>query len=100
MSTSANAPAPSVRHNRLPAVIYFEGDMAARNALAGTQRFMRLAADAEALLREAGAVVIVTSEQILAEHWKEFRGNSRVRVIALGSERFRDPRMDGAVYSY
>src|SRR5512146_2754756 len=98
VNATASTPARTTRH---PVVVYFEGDVAARDSLAGTQRFMRAAAADDAMLqREAGAVVIASAERVLASHWEVVRGTPRVRVIALSDDRFKDPRIDGAVYAY
>lgn len=92
--------AAATRHSRFPAIVYFEGDVPARTALAQTQRFLRIPLDELAVQRDAGSVLITSSERMLQEHWAALRGNTRLRVIALSDERFKDPRLDGAVYAY
>ncbi|MFB3918218.1 MAG: HD-GYP domain-containing protein [Terriglobales bacterium] len=103
MTSSGFAPAKAVapaRHARLPAIVYFEGDMPARTALAQTQRFLRLPLSELAVQREAGSVLVTSSERMLREHWAAVRGRTRLRIIALSDERFKDPRLDGTVYAY
>ncbi|HZQ91314.1 MAG TPA: HD domain-containing phosphohydrolase [Terriglobales bacterium] len=83
-----------------PRVLYFEHDDAGKNALAGVNRYRRMKfVPDEHDLREGEWVVVTSSEKLLAEHYERVR-MPNVRVLALSDERFRDPRLDGAVYAY
>ncbi len=86
--------------NRLPIVVYFEGDVPARAALAGSTRLWRVPSGELHPHHRSPAVLLVSAEALLAERWYILRGDQRLRVIALSDERFHDPRLDGAVYAY
>jgi HD-GYP domain-containing protein (c-di-GMP phosphodiesterase class II) len=84
----------------LPIVAYFERDPVARRQMVGVQRFRRV--PFESLAYESstvGRVVLVSAENILKEHYGELRVPN-IRVLALTTEPFKDPRNDGAVYAY
>jgi len=82
----------------MPAVIAFDGDTIAQQAIAQCQRYARLAF-ADLAEREAETIVIVSSERLLAQVQPLLRAPN-VRIIALSDARFHDPRMDGSVYGY
>ena len=89
---------PSAGLNSLPAAVYFDGDKAAIAALGGLQRYARLPYS-RMEGREAETVLLVSSERLLHEHADVLR-LPNVRVVALSDSRFRDVRLDGAVYAY
>lgn len=101
MSTSAiqkrrEPPAPRA----LPIVAYFDNDPVARAHLVGVQRFRRL--PFESGMQENPAisrVVLVSVEDLVKENYPKLRVPN-VRVLALTTEPFKDPRNDGAVYAY
>ncbi|HEY6968518.1 MAG TPA: HD domain-containing phosphohydrolase [Candidatus Angelobacter sp.] len=101
MSTSAiqkrrESPAPRA----LPIVAYFEHDSVARNQMVGIQRFRRMPFEAHSQESPAIArVVLVSMEEFVKEHYQQLRVPN-IRILALTSEPFRDPRNDGAVYAY
>ena len=96
MNASASTPAPNTGHR---AIIFFGDDLPARQAVAGARRFLCLPWE-ELPAREGGSVVVTSSERLLAEHWQAVSGKSRVRVIALSDDRFKDHRLDGEIYAY
>ncbi len=91
-------PTPPASFHMLPAVVYFDGDTACRNVLAGTQRFRRMPW-AKVDGRMAERVVVTSSERLVGEHYDDLR-EPHVRVLALTSSRFQDPRLDSVVYAY
>src|SRR5437868_9874471 len=89
---------PAVRP--LPLVLYFEGDEKVRQVLNGLHRYRRMPYDA--LDRESQGierVVVASAQQQLERHYNALR-KPNVRVIGMCESRFRDARMDGAVYAY
>ncbi len=87
---------------QLPVVVYARGDLTAREALKGSHKFMHVVLDRNAPRprHDKGLVLLTSSERGLREVWEGLRGDTRLRVVALSDERFRDPRLDGAVYGY
>ena len=82
----------------MPAVVCVEGDEAAHRALSGLQRYARVkVSDLEG--REAETIVIVSSERLLREYAPTLRAPN-IRILALSDTRYKDPRLDGAVYGY
>ena len=82
----------------MPAVIAIDGDTIAHAALKGIQRYARLKlADLEG--RESETIMLVSSERLLSQLQTALHAPN-VRVVALSSKRFADPRLDGAVYGY
>jgi HD-GYP domain-containing protein (c-di-GMP phosphodiesterase class II) len=89
---------PAVRP--LPLVIYFEGDERVRQVLNGLHRYRRMPYDAlDREAQEIERVVIASSQAQLERHYNALR-KPNVRVIGMCENRFRDARMDGAVYAY
>ena len=84
----------------LPAVLYFPGDTAARQAIKGIVNFTCVAWQGGAPHHESGAVLLSSSERTLRGHWTSWRGDTCLRVIALRDERFSDAGLDRAVYAY
>ena len=82
----------------MPAVICFDGDLLAQQAITQCQRYARLAF-ADLAEREAETIVVVSSERLLAQVQPLLRAPN-IRIIALSDTRFHDPRMDGSVYGY
>jgi HD-GYP domain-containing protein (c-di-GMP phosphodiesterase class II) len=82
----------------MPAVICFDGDTLAHKAIAACQRYARLKYE-DLASREAETIVIVSSERLLAQYQPLLRG-SNIGIIALSDTRYRDARLDGAVYGY
>ena len=101
MSTSAiQKRRGSTAPRALPIVAYFEHDPVARRQLIGVQRFRRMPFEAHAQESPAIArVVLVSMEDFVREYYQQLRVPN-VRVLALTSEPFKDPRNDGAVYAY
>jgi HD-GYP domain-containing protein (c-di-GMP phosphodiesterase class II) len=102
MSTTAKVAsqkpgAPSFRN--LPAVVYFEGDDAARSAIAGLQHFLRLSFDEFAKGRDSETILVTSQERMIVDKAAILRAPN-VRVIALSDWRYSDPRTDGVVYAY
>src|SRR4051794_24668115 len=84
----------------LPLVVHFQGDDAAMRSLDGLNKYRRIAFhEVEKLTDEIEQVVIVTREEQVKSNYEALR-KPQIRVIALSDDRFKDPRMDGAVYSY
>jgi HD-GYP domain-containing protein (c-di-GMP phosphodiesterase class II) len=101
MSTTKATPDKSAASSALrtmPAVICFDGDTLAHKAIAACQRYARLKY-ADLASREAETIVVVSSERLLAQYQPLLR-SSNICIIALSDTRFRDPRLDGAVYGY
>jgi HD-GYP domain-containing protein (c-di-GMP phosphodiesterase class II) len=82
----------------MPAVICFDGDTLAHKAIAACQRYARVKYE-DLASREAETIVIVSSERLLAQYQPLLRG-SNIGIIALSDTRYRDARLDGAVYGY
>jgi len=103
MSSSAKVAPPrgsaNVALRNLPAVVFFPGDEAARSAITGLQNYLRLSFDDFAKGRQSETIFLTSFERIVAEKVALLRAPN-VRVIALSDERYKDPRVDGVVYSY
>jgi HD-GYP domain-containing protein (c-di-GMP phosphodiesterase class II) len=83
----------------LPAVAYFEGDLAARAALDGSRKFNRVPWSDPAPGSLTAQVLITASEQALVDRWKILR-RSRVRIIALSESCYKNSWLDAAVFAY
>ena len=94
-----NRPAPGAGFKQLPAVVFFEGDEAARRAVVGLQHYLRLNFDELEKGRESESILITSSERMVAEKAAFLRAPN-VRVVAISDTRFHDPRTDGMVYAY
>ncbi|MGI9101267.1 MAG: GAF and HD-GYP domain-containing protein [Terriglobales bacterium] len=100
MSTKATPEKPSASSalRTMPAVICLEGDEVAHKAIAGCQRYARLKfTDLEG--REAETIILCSNERQLAQSAHLLRAPN-IRILALSDTRFRDARLDGAVYGY
>lgn len=84
----------------LPLVVHFQGDDVVLRALEGLNKYRRIAFhDVGKVAEEVEQVVLITSETQLQTHYEELR-KPHVRVIALSDRRFKDARLDGAVYAF
>jgi HD-GYP domain-containing protein (c-di-GMP phosphodiesterase class II) len=84
----------------LPFVVHFEGDELGKRAMQGVKRYRRMAfEDLESQPQHVERVVITSSEELLGKHYDGLRAPN-CRVIALAQDRFKDARVDGAVYAY
>ena len=84
----------------LPVVAHFADDPSSERYFHGVQRFRRVQLDPSNLpVDDADRVVLVSREELIERHYRELRVPS-TRVLALSDRRFRDPRIDGAVYAY
>jgi GAF domain len=104
MSSTTNvaaqrSPAANASFRNLPAVIFFPGDEAAQNAIAGLQRYLRMPFQDFVKGRESETILISSLERMIAEKAPMLRAPN-VRVIAISNARYRDPRIDGVVYAY
>jgi HD-GYP domain-containing protein (c-di-GMP phosphodiesterase class II) len=101
MSTAVSPkrrPAPGMR--ALPIVAYFEDDPVATRYFREVQRFRRLPFhQAVSDDPEAERIVLVSREHLVDRNYPQLRVPN-VRVLALTSTCFSDPRNDGAVYAY
>ncbi len=83
-----------------PTLIYFESDELARICTAGMARFFRRSFEnLDGSFPDSGGVVVISSEPLLAENY-EILHAPNLRLLALCEARFREPRLDGVVYSY
>jgi len=84
----------------LPFVVYFEGDELGKRAMLGVKRYRRMPFEELASHpKEVERVVITASEAMMSKHYGGLRAPN-CRVIALADDRFKDARVDGAVYAY
>ena len=84
----------------LPFVVYFDSDELGKRAMLGVKRYRRMPfEDLESQPKEVERVVVTTSEALLGKHYSGLRAPN-CRVIALSEDRFKDARVDGAVYAY
>ncbi len=96
---SARADGQAEFFQGLPAVAYFEWDVAARAVLGGLCKFNQVPWDVLALRSIPAKVLITASEQALAERWESLQ-RSGVRIIALSDTRYENPWLDVAVFAY
>jgi hypothetical protein len=92
--------AVAVRNCRQASAIYFPGDAAAQLALEQCERIQFAGFDAADSARLAGETVFVVSDEALLEQQLKRLRMPNVRVIAISNRRFRNARLDGAVYAY
>jgi HD-GYP domain-containing protein (c-di-GMP phosphodiesterase class II) len=84
----------------LPFVVHFEADELGKRAMMGVKRYRRMAfEDLEPQHQGIERVVVTSSEALLSKHYDGVRA-PHCRVIALSEDRFKDARVDGAVYAY
>jgi len=99
---SSTAPArisAAAAAKRLPMVVYFEGDEFVRRALHHSQRHRRVAFNPKETAEAVDQIFVISSEEQLQEHYDYVR-KPHVRVVAISDHRFKDPRLDAAIYSY
>src|SRR5437870_2259037 len=84
----------------LPLVVHFEGDDLVLRALDGLNKYRRIAFhDVHKVTDEVEQIVLITRQSQLSSQYEALR-KPQVRVIALSDQRFKDARMDGAVYAF
>jgi HD-GYP domain-containing protein (c-di-GMP phosphodiesterase class II) len=90
--------APGMR--ALPIIAYFEEDPVAARYFREVQRFRRLPfQQAVAADPEVERIVLLSREHLVDRNYAQLRVPN-IRVLALTSTCFSDPRNDGAVYAY
>lgn len=100
MSTSAPSKLVSGAPRVLPLLIYFEADQEISKLLRPIQRFRRINfTNSQAVAPEVERIYVVGHEELVRLRYEEFR-HPNSRVIAISSARFREPRLDGAIYAY
>ena len=81
----------------LPLVVHFRRDVIGREA---GQRFQSVSFESlSAVLPETGCIMLTSSERLMLEYF-EVLCAPNVRVLALTDSRFKDERLDCAVYAY
>ncbi len=99
MSTTAKASAP-VGYRALPMVVYFDGDVVCRDLAVGGPTYRRISFEKlDSSAAGQARVLLTSSERLVREHYDQLR-DPHVRIIAVTTDRFKDPRLDAAVYSY
>jgi HD-GYP domain-containing protein (c-di-GMP phosphodiesterase class II) len=99
MGTAAK-PGRAPGQRLLPLVLYFEEDDECRKLVVGPPRYQRLPfSKVQAQLHEAECIVLTSSEKLVELYYSDLRAPN-VRVLALTTNRFKDPRLDGMVYAY
>src|SRR5438067_6237339 len=84
----------------LPLVAYFEGDQEIKFILSSMQRYRRLPFEGlEQESQDVEQIIVASSQAQVERHYNALR-KPNVRVIGLCENKFRDARMDGAVYAY
>lgn len=84
----------------LPLLVFFDGDVDVREAIREFHRYRRMPfTQLEKAPEDVEWIVLVTHEDQMKSHYEIFR-KPNVRVVAVTNQRFHDPRLDGAVYSY
>ena len=97
-ATIKSVPASAMRP--LPLVVYFDGDNTVRDLLSGLQRYRRITFEGmEHEPQDLERIVLASSQSQLEKNYNALR-KPHVRVIGMCENRFRDARMDGAVYAY
>src|SRR3954470_20416979 len=103
MSSSASTTmtmAASSQARPLPFVVYFATDELGKTAMVGVKKYRRIPFEGLAEQPpEVERVLFVSREALLEEHYNAAR-SPNFRVIGLSAHRFKDPRLDGIVYSY
>jgi HD-GYP domain-containing protein (c-di-GMP phosphodiesterase class II) len=84
----------------LPIIAFFEDDALAARYFHEVQRFRRLPfPQAMREDMEVERIVLLSKEELVESHYAQLRVPS-IRVLALSSHPFKDPRNDGTVYAY
>ncbi|HVH86218.1 MAG TPA: HD domain-containing phosphohydrolase, partial [Terriglobales bacterium] len=99
-TTSPTKPEPSSTTRALPLVVCFDQEAQIRQLLLDLQRYRRISFESSLQFpADLERILITGSESLLTEHYDEIR-RPNFRIIALSDRRFRDPRLDAAVYAY
>jgi len=97
-TTTATMTAPGVRP--LPFVVYFPDDELGKTAMLGVKKFRRISFEGlNGQPADVERILFVSQERFLDENYNAAR-SPNVRVIALSANRFKDPRLDGIIFSY
>src|SRR5437764_676264 len=97
-TTTATMTAPNVRP--LPFVVYFKDDELGAKVMVGVKKYRRIEFEnLEGQPTDVERILFVSREHLLEQNYNAARFPN-VRVIALSHHRFKDPRLDGIVYSY
>src|SRR3954453_13090322 len=84
----------------LPFLAFFETDDVARKAIVTVHRFRKIPFEnLHGHPAEVDRILITASERLLSQFRERMRAQN-FRVIALSDEKFKDPRLDGAVFAY
>src|SRR3954453_4825881 len=84
----------------LPFLAFFETDDVARKAIVTVHRFRKIPFEnLHGHPPEIDRILITASERLLTQFRERMR-TQNFRVIALSDEKFKDPRLDGAVFAY
>ncbi|HYX69860.1 MAG TPA: HD domain-containing phosphohydrolase [Terriglobales bacterium] len=84
----------------LPLVTFFENDETGKRAMLGVQRYRRVAFEnLNHHAPDVERVLLTASEKLLQENYAALRAPN-IRILALADARFKDPRLDGAIYAY
>jgi len=84
----------------LPFLAFFETDDVARKAIVTVHRFRKIPFEnLHGHPAEVDRILITASERLLSQFRERMRAQN-FRVIALTDEKFKDPRLDGAVFAY
>jgi len=84
----------------LPFLAFFETDDVARKAIVTVHRFRKIPFENQhGHPAEVDRILITASERLLTQFRERMRAQN-FRVIALTDEKFKDPRIDGAVFAY
>ena len=84
----------------LPFLAFFETDDVARKAIVTVHRFRKIPFEnLHGHPAEIDRILITASERLLTQFRERMRAQN-FRVIALADEKFKDPRIDGAVFAY
>jgi len=99
-TTVPSKPTPASTGVRaLPLLVFFENDTGHRY-IATMNRFRKVPFGALAeQSQDVEHILICTDEDELARHYELLR-RPNTRVIAIAKERFKDARIDGAIYAY
>src|SRR5512146_1625274 len=98
MTTTAT-PTVATGLRTLPCILYFERDDAGLHMSSVVQRYRRTAFEQADDLSKGEWILMTSSERLLSEHYASLR-YPNLRIIGICESRFREPRIDGMVYSY
>jgi HD-GYP domain-containing protein (c-di-GMP phosphodiesterase class II) len=98
MATTQQTGAVAAVPRPQPLVVYFPYDFPVKSMLADAQRYRKSTYE-QAKNSSAERIVVLSDERYVAEHYDELRAPT-LRVLAIGTERFKDPRLDAVAYAY